>query len=225
MRIQVLYFAFFRERLGTSEQTIELAEGSRVGDALAMLSAQHEAIAAMQGRFRAAVNQEMVGDDMILADGDELALIPPVAGGSDAPAAPRYALVKTEPLNLDRVIQAVRTDRMGGIVTFVGQVRDHNDGHEVVRLEYEAYEDMANKVMAKLCDTIEEEIPGVRIAVEHRVGVLDIGEAAVAIAAAAPHRAEAFTACRNLIDRLKEDVPIWKKETAPDGQEWIGTGP
>lgn len=229
MRIQVLYFAFFRERLGTSEQAIDLDDGASVADALAMLGEQHEAIAAMRGRFRVAVNQEMVGTDHPLADGDELALIPPVAGGSDATEGPaasaRYARVLSDPLSLDRVVAAVRGDGMGGIVTFVGQVRDHNQGHDVVRLEYEAYEDMANKVMAGLCDKIESEIPGTRLAVEHRIGVLGIGEEAVVIAAAAPHRAEAFEACRALIDQLKEEVPIWKKEVAPDGEEWIGMGP
>lgn len=228
MRIQVLYFAFFRERLGTSEQTLELAAGATVADALAILETQHEVIAAMRGRFRAAVNQEMEDNTCLLHDGDELALIPPVAGGSDAtspPLSPRYAIVRSDALNLDRVIAAVRGDGMGGIVTFAGQVRDFNDGHEVVRLEYEAYEAMANKVMARLCDAIEAEVPGARLAVEHRVGVLGIGDEAVVIAAAAPHRAEAFTACRNLIDQLKDEVPIWKKEVAPNGDEWIGMGP
>lgn len=227
MRIQVLYFAFFRERLGMSEQFIEVPSGTTVGQALETLGGQHEVIAAMQGRFRAAVNQEMVTNDCALKDGDEMALIPPVAGGSDAQATvpPRYAVVLDEALSLDRVIAAVRGDGMGGIVTFVGQVRDFNDGHDVVRLEYEAYVDMANKVMARLCDAIEAEVPGARLAVEHRVGVLAIGEEAVVIAAAAPHRAEAFTACRNLIDQLKEEVPIWKKEVAPNGDEWIGMGP
>ncbi len=228
MRIQVLYFAFFRERLGTGEQVLEIADGATVADALAALGEEHEVIAAMQGRFRAAVNQEMVANDCKLCDGDEMALIPPVAGGSDQTgpnAAPRYALVLKESLSLERVVAAVRGDGMGGIVTFVGQVRDFNDGHDVVRLEYEAYEDMANKVMARLCDSIETEIPGVRLAVEHRVGVLGIGEEAVVIAAAAPHRAEAFSACRSLIDQLKEEVPIWKKEVAPNGDEWIGMGP
>tara|TARA_R110002096_G_scaffold44526_13_gene120444 strand:+ start:11582 stop:12268 length:687 start_codon:yes stop_codon:yes gene_type:complete len=228
MRIQVLYFAFFRERLGASEQTLELADGATVADALAILETQHEVIAAMRGRFRAAVNQEMEDNACLLHDGDELALIPPVAGGSDAKSpsfSPRYAIVRSDALDLDRVIAAVRGDGMGGIVTFVGQVRDFNDGHEVVRLEYEAYEAMANKVMARLCDAIEAEVPGARLAVEHRVGVLGIGDEAVVIAAAAPHRAEAFTACRNLIDQLKEEVPIWKKEVAPNGDEWIGMGP
>jgi molybdopterin synthase catalytic subunit len=114
---------------------------------------------------------------------------------------------------------------MGGIVTFTGQVRRHSRGKEVERLEYEAYADMAEKVFRELCEQIEAEHSGVRLAVEHRTGTLQVGDIAVVIAAAAPHRAEAFAACRAMIDRLKETAPIWKKEVSPDGQEWIGLGP
>lgn len=222
MRIQVLYFAFFRERLGQQEQVIELADGATVATALDALGGEHEIIAAMRGRFRAAVNQEMVDETQALCDGDELALIPPVAGGS---ALPRHAKVLDTPLSLDRVLDAVATSGSGGIVTFIGQVRDNNLGHDVVRLEYEAYADMAVSVFTKLCEGIEDEIPGSRLAVEHRVGTLAIGDKAVVIAAAAPHRDEAFRACRLLIDRLKDSAPIWKKEVASDGAEWIGMGP
>lgn len=223
MHIQVLYFAFFRERLGMDAQELALDEGATVKEALELLAQMHPCIASMQGRYRAACNQEMVDLQEVLRDGDELALIPPVAGGADSDA--RHCQVIDAPLSLDRVVQAVSGNAMGGIVTFTGQVRDFNDGHSVERLEYEAYEDMAIKVMTRLCDEIEAELPGTRLAVEHRVGKLGIGDVAVVIAAAAPHRAEAFTACRSLIDRLKEHVPIWKKEIAPDGAEWIGMGP
>ena len=130
-----------------------------------------------------------------------------------------------EPLSLDRCVAAVSGPGMGGIVTFTGMVRRHNRGTRVERLEYEAYGSMAVREMTRLCIEIEAEIPGVRLSVEHRVGVLAIGDLAVVIAAAAPHRAEAFTACRAMIDRLKDRVPIWKKEIAEDGVEWIGLGP
>jgi molybdopterin synthase catalytic subunit len=114
---------------------------------------------------------------------------------------------------------------MGGLVTFTGMVRRHSRGTTVDHLEYEAYGTMAVREMTRLCDEIEAEIAGVRLAVEHRTGRLEIGELAVVIAAAAPHRAEAFTACRAMIDRLKDRVPIWKKEVGDDGAEWIGLGP
>lgn len=222
MKIQVLYFAVFRERLGTSDEELELADGTTVGAAIAALAAKHAPIAQLRGRFRVAVNQELVDDDHVLHDRDELALIPPVAGGA---GSERHVELTDQPLSLDRCIAAVRGAGMGGIVTFTGMVRLHSRGTTIDHLEYEAYAPMAIKVMTQLCDEIEAEIAGTRIAVEHRVGYLQIGDIAVVIAAAAPHRAEAFTACRAMIDRLKDRVPIWKKEISVDGAEWVGLGP
>ena len=224
MQVQVLYFAVFRERLGRSEEPLELAAGATVGDAIDALAARHPPIAQLRGRFRIAVNQDFVGDDQTLADGDELALIPPVAGGaSEAPC--RHVELTDRTLSLDRCIDAVRGAGRGGIVTFTGMVRLHSHGATIDHLEYEAYAPMAVKVMTQLCDEIEAEIAGTRVAVEHRVGHLAIGDVAVVIAAAAPHRAQAFTACRAMIDRLKDRVPIWKKEISVDGAEWVGLGP
>jgi molybdopterin converting factor subunit 1 len=221
MKIHVLYFAVFRERLGMSEEDLELAEPATVGDALTALATKHAPIAQLRGRFRVAVNQDFVEDDHALKAGDEIALIPPVAGG----AACRHVELTDRTLSLDRCINAVRGEGMGGIVTFTGMVRLHSRGTTIDHLEYEAYGPMAVKVMTQLCDEIEAEIPGTRVAVEHRVGHLQIGDIAVVIAAAAPHRAEAFTACRAMIDRLKDRVPIWKKEISVDGAEWVGLGP
>jgi len=219
MRISVLYFAVFREKLGTDSETIELADGATVADAIAVLAARHAPIAKLAGKFRVAVNQDFATDDHRLADRDELALIPPVAGGS------RHVVLTGDPLSLDRCIAAVSGPGMGGIVTFTGMVRRHSRGQTVERLEYEAYGSMAVREMTRLCDEIEAELPGTRLAVEHRTGTLQIGDLAVVIAAAAPHRAEAFTACRAMIDRLKDRVPIWKKEVGEDGTEWVGLGP
>lgn len=223
MRIRVLYFAVFRERIGDDSEELELGSGSDVAAALAALAERHPIIGQLAGRFQTAVNQEMVPATTRLADGDELALIPPVAGGAGAPA--RHARVIDQPLSLDRVVAAVSSTEHGGLVTFTGNVRSRSQGREVERLEYEAYAEMAEKVLAGLCDEIEAEIEGVRVAVEHRTGVLGIGDAAVVIAASAPHRAEAFAACRAMIDRLKNKAPIWKKEVGPDGSEWVGLGP
>jgi molybdopterin converting factor subunit 1 len=221
MKIQVRYFAVFRERLGREEETIEVAEGADVAAALAVLGARHPAVAQLAGKYQIAVNYSMVPADTRLHEGDELALIPPVAGGSDA----RHARVVAEVPSLDRCMAAVTGPSMGGVVTFTGVVRAQNRGLAVERLEYEAYTEMAEQVMRALCDEIEAELPGARLAVEHRVGTLGVGDVAVVIAAAAPHRAEAFTACRAMIDRLKDRVPIWKKEITPDGATWIGLGP
>ena len=223
MRISVLYFAVFREKLGTDSETLELPAGAKVADAVAALAARHAPIAKLAGKFRVAVNQDFATDDHALSDGDELALIPPVAGGSGAPA--RHVKLLDSPLSLDRVVAAVASAGMGGIVTFTGMVRRHSRGVTVERLEYEAYGSMALREMTRLIAEIEGEIPGVVLAIEHRTGVLQVGDLAVVIAAAAPHRAEAFAACRAMIDRLKDSVPIWKKEVSDDGSEWVGLGP
>jgi len=221
MRVHVLYFAVFRERLRRDEEDLDLAGPATVADAISALAGRHPDIGKLRGRFRVAVNQDFVDDTHALADGDELALIPPVAGGSDV----RHVVLTDQPLSLDRCIAAVSGRGMGGIVTFTGMVRLHSRGTTIDHLEYEAYAPMATKVMTQLCDEIEAEVAGTRLAVEHRVGNLAIGDIAVVIAAAAPHRAEAFTACRAMIDRLKDRVPIWKKEISVDGAEWIGLGP
>lgn len=219
MRVTVLYFAVFRERLGLDEEALDLPAGAHVRDAIAALAAKHEAIATLRTKFRVAVNQDFAADDLALAEGDELALIPPVAGGS------RHVLLLETPLSLDRVVGAVSGPGMGGVVTFSGMVRDHARGKTVVRLDYSAYASMATKEMTRIIEAIERDIPTARLAVEHRVGTLAVGDLAVVIAAAAPHRAEAFDACRRMIERLKESVPIWKREFGEDGSSWVGLGP
>lgn len=224
MRVRVLYFAVFRERLRTDEEEVDLPAGASVAAAIDTLADRHPPIAQLRGKFRVAVNQDFVDNAHVLADGDELALIPPVAGGSSE-TRDRHVVLSDQELSLDRCIAAVRGPGMGGLVTFTGMVRLKSRGATIDHLEYEAYAPMAIKVMTQLCDEIEAEIAGVRLAVEHRVGHLAIGDIAVVIAAAAPHRAEAFTACRAMIDRLKDRVPIWKKEVTVDGAEWVGLGP
>jgi molybdopterin synthase catalytic subunit len=231
MRIRVLYFAVFREQIGREDDVVALAAGSRVQDAIAALAARHAVIDRLRGKFRVAVNQDFTDDDRELAEGDELALIPPVAGGAgseaDAEGGPpgRHVQLLASPLSLDRCVAAVGGPGMGGIVTFTGMVRRHSHGALIDHLEYEAYGTMAVREMTRLCDEIEAEVVGARLAVEHRVGRLAVGDVAVVIAAAAPHRAEAFAACRAMIDRLKQRVPIWKKEVGDDGAEWVGLGP
>ena len=133
--------------------------------------------------------------------------------------------VRETALALDEVVAAVAREGDGGVVTFTGVVRRQSRGKTVIRLEYEAYREMAEKVMGEIVRAIEAEVGGARVAILHRVGTLRVGETAVVIAAAAPHREEAFVACRAAIERLKRDVPIWKKEFTDDGGEWIGQGP
>ena len=131
-------------------------------------------------------------------------------------------LLSAEPLSLDRAIAAVSHPGAGAVVTFVGTVRDTNAGHAVTLLEYEAYPSLANAEMARILAELSAEHPGVRLCVHHRIGPLTVGEAAVVCAASAPHREEAFSACRLVIDRVKARVPIWKREHGPDGPYWVG---
>ncbi len=220
MKIHVRYFAVVRERLGRSEETIDLPEGATVAAALDTLSSRHDAIRALRPYLQVAVNQESAPGELPLGDGDELALIPPVAGGNE-----RHARLVDLPPSLDAVLEAVRGPGLGGLVTFTGVVRNRSQGRAVDHLEYEAYPEMAEKVFAEICEEIERFYPGTRIAIEHRSGKLMPGDVAVVIAVAAPHRGEAFRACQETIDRLKARAPIWKKETGPDGAEWVGLGP
>lgn len=131
-------------------------------------------------------------------------------------------LLSAEPLSLDAAVAAVSHAGAGAVVTFVGAVRDHNAGHTVTLLEYEAYASLATAEMGRILSEIAAELPGVRVAVHHRIGALEVGDAAVVCAASAPHRGEAFTACRLVIDRVKARVPIWKREHGPDGPYWVG---
>jgi molybdopterin converting factor subunit 1 len=219
MRARVLYFAVVRERTGRAADECELADGACVADLLAALERRHPAIAGLRAAIKVAVNEEFAPLDRPLVDGDVVALIPPVAGGAG------LFRISDEPLSLDEVVRAVGGDEHGGVVTFTGVVRRHSRGKTIVRLEYEAYRPMAERKLAEIGAQLAAEMPGVRVAIVHRVGALTVGETAVVIAASAPHRAAAFDACRAAIDRLKQSVPIWKKEIADDGEEWIGLGP
>lgn len=239
MRVHVLYFAFVRERLGRERDEVEISDlrgqidrpaiACAVADVLAQLCAREPGLVSMLAACRVARNGEFVDVSAPVADGDELAIIPPVAGGSGgggdaSPLAPYVALLDA-PLSVDRCLAAVERHEAGATVVFIGHVRELNRGVRVVRLDYSAYATMALAVMHRLCREIVAEIPGSSLAVEHRIGSLAIGDYAVIIAAASPHRAEAFAACRALIERLKQDVPIWKKEFGEDGAHWIGMGP
>jgi len=141
--------------------------------------------------------------------------------GLEAPEAKTILVVDGE-LSLDRAMRAVHHAGAGAVATFVGTVRDVNEGHAVTLLEYEAYVSMACAEMARIRDEIEREVPAVRVAIHHRIGALRVGEIAVVCAASAPHRGEAFEACRRAIDQVKARVPIWKREHGPDGPYWVG---
>ncbi len=223
MQLNALYFAHVRQRVGLSSETLELPDGSTVADARAHLFERYPSLLPLGPVLRTAVDGEFVGDDTVLHDGCELVLIPPVAGGSDPP--PIAAQLSDAPVSLEPLADYVCDDTRGALVTFTGIVRNHARGHAVERLHYEAYGSMAVRQLRRLVHEVETTVPGTRVAVHHRVGTLAVGDIAVVIAAASAHRGEAFRACQLLIDRLKEDVPIWKRETGPDGAEWVSDRP
>jgi MoaE-MoaD fusion protein len=211
MRVTVRLFAGLRERAGMGRRDVELDRGARAGDVWALLGLGDEPAGLLY-----AVNRAYVDRDSELAEGDEVALIPPVSGGA-------FRLTE-EPIDLAAVVAEVEDDRAGAIATFVGTVRAESRGRQVVRLEYEAYEGMAEDVMADLGKQLGERYELCAVAITHRTGVCEIGEASVAIAVSAPHRQAALDACRDAIDALKETVPLWKKEIYERGEEWIGRG-
>jgi len=222
VRVEVLYFAILRERVGRERESLELPDGADVRTARAAIVARHPGIESLLPRVQTAVNRVMAKDETALADGDEIALLPPVAGGAGA----RKIAILERPLLVEETVEAVSGPNRGGVVTFTGVVR--REGHhlsDVVRLEYEAYVEMAEQVLADIAEEIEREWAGTEIAIHHRVGSLVVGEIAVAITAASAHRAPAFEACRAAIDRLKERAPIWKKEVGASGEAWLGLGP
>jgi molybdopterin converting factor subunit 1 len=218
MHVCVRLFGSLREAVGEKELRITLAEGATVDDLSALLGREHPAVDEMRSRLRIAVNQDLVAGDHALRDGDEVAYLPPVSGGS---AGPPRCWLSEHALDVGEVIARVSGDDCGGLVTFLGAVRDHSRGQSIRHLEYEAYPPMAVAEMDRIAQEAAERWPGARVAIAHRTGHLEIGELAVVVAAAAPHRAEAFEASRYAIDTLKERVPIWKKEVTTDGEYWV----
>jgi MoaE-MoaD fusion protein len=207
--VTVKLFAVLRERAGWSER--ELEGVARVEDVWPALDLGEEPPGLLY-----AVNRAYAERERPLADGDEVALIPPVSGGafrlSDAPLA------------LEAVVAEVADERAGAVATFVGTTRLHSRGRTVTHLEYEAYAGMAEDVMAQIADELERRYDLCGVAIHHRVGRVGIGEPSVVIAVSAPHRGDALAACKDAIDTLKETVPLWKKEVYEGGEEWIGRG-
>lgn len=219
--VEVLLFAGLKQAAKTDTLSVALPPDGNVQDLLNALAAAHPHLEAQLRQCRVAVDHAFVDASHPVVGADEIALIPPVSGGHDGEA---FA-VRDIPLELAEVVARVEHQNAGGVVTFTGNVRRDSRGKTVDHLEYEAYVPMALAEMRAIAAEIHEAIPGSRVAIHHRIGTLTVGETAVVIAASAPHRAEAFDACRRAIEALKERVPIWKREVADDGAEWIGRGP
>jgi len=202
-------FAGLRERAGWSRRELEGVE--RVADVWPALELGTEPEGLVY-----AVNREYADRDRALADGDEVALIPPVSGGA-------FRLSETA-LDLEAVVAEVQRDEAGAVATFVGTTRSRSRGRDVRHLEYEAYPEMAERMMAELGTSLKDRHELCEVAIHHRVGRVEIGEPSVIIAVSAPHRRAALTACAEAIDTLKETIPLWKKEVYEGGEEWIGRG-
>ena len=209
MKVTVRLFAGLRERAGWSEREVEGV--TRLGDVWPALDLGGEPEGLLY-----AVNKEYAGPEHELRDGDEVALIPPVSGGAFR--------LSGDALSLDAAVNEVRSEHAGAIATFVGTTRVESRGRTVQHLDYEAYAGMAEKVMADIAASLQERYDLCAVAIHHRTGRVEIGDASVVIAVSAPHRQDALAACRDAIDTLKEQVPLWKKEVYEGGEEWIGRG-
>jgi molybdopterin synthase catalytic subunit len=209
VRVSVRLFAGLRERAGVGR--LELEDVPTAGDVWARLDLGDE-----PGGLLYAVNREYVDRAHALHDGDEVALIPPVSGGTHR--------LTSEPLDVGAAIAEVARPECGAVASFIGTVRNRSRDRDVLYLDYEAFEEMAESMLARLRDDLAEKYRLSAIAIHHRVGRVEIGEPSVVIATSAPHRADALDACREAIETLKETIPLWKKEVYVGGEEWIGRG-
>jgi len=211
VQIVVRLFAGLREQRGASRLEVDLRDGASVADVWPALELGDEPPGLLY-----AVNRSYAERSYVLAEGDEVALIPPVSGGA-------FRLTHG-PVNLTSVVVEVVDEQAGAIATFLGTVRAQSRGREVIALEYEAYEEMAEEVMAEIAAELVSRYELCKVAMSHRLGRVEVGETSVAIAVSAPHRQDALAACADAIEALKSRVPLWKKELYVGGEEWIGKG-
>jgi len=209
--VVVRLFAGLRELAGTNRRELDLDDGASVEDVWPALGLGDEPAGLLY-----AVNRTYADRRQSLGEGDEVALIPPVSGGA-------FRLTHG-PVNLTSVVVEVVDEQAGAIATFLGTVRAQSRGREVIALEYEAYEEMAEEVMAEIAAELVSRYELCKVAMSHRLGRVEVGETSVAIAVSAPHRQDALAACADAIEALKSRVPLWKKELYVGGEEWIGKG-
>lgn len=218
--VTVRFFAGHRDIAGRSEETLSLAEGTTVGTLWEQLVTKYPRLAGYSGRLLFAVNHEYSSPSTSLADGDEVVFVPPVSGGSGVMAFAPF-VISAEPLDPAPLVAWVNSPTDGAVVTFAGVARNNVAGRATMSLHYEAYAEMAVPVLQQIAGEAQERWRIGRVAVHHRVGHLDIGETAVLVVVAAPHRREAFEAAAYIMDRIKEIAPIWKQEHWADGSsEW-----
>ena len=224
MLITVLFFAGLRDRVGVPKISVEVANGATVSDAIEAARVASEREWAVPKAIMTAVNEEYADRDRRLSDGDELALIPPVSGGIES-GKPDFVLISDDPLDSEAVSAHVRADGIGAIVIFEGVTRNHNAGRGVEYLEYEAYRPMADNKIREIIGEMRDKFEIDLVAIAHRTGRVDVGEKSMVVAVSAAHRRPAFEAALYFVDRLKEIVPIWKKEHFEGGEVWINDTP
>jgi molybdopterin converting factor subunit 1 len=217
MQVNVLLFAALAERADRRALTVHLEESATVSTLLEEIGRQHPELTDLLPSCFVSVNQEYAHAETKIQDGDEIAILPPVSGGENE----RFQITD-QPLSADTLIKLVSNPRAGAVLTFVGTVREFTQGQRTVSLTYEAYAPMAVQKMKQIADEIRQRWPQAEVAMHHRIGDLAIEDIAVIIAVATPHRNESFEAGRYAIERLKQIVPIWKKEIWEDGSEWKG---
>jgi len=218
VHLRLLAFASAADALGGGEHELEMAAGSTVADLRARLDRDHPSLAGLWPRLAVAVDGRLAGPAVELADGAEVALLPPVSGGAGGAAASAGAGVLSDgPLDVAAAVARVAAPRRGAVVTFLGTVRDHHRGRPVDHLVYDAYRPMAEAALARIVGDLEAGHRDLAAAIVHRLGAVPAGEASVVIAVAAPHRAAAYEASRTALERLKKEVPIWKREHYADG--------
>ena len=225
-QVTVLFFATFRDAAGVRRAEMTLAEGASVRDFKQELAREFPGLAASMTTALVAVNREYAFDEELVPEGAEIGIFPPVSGGSDEP--PTICMLSKGDVDLNDLVARISTARSGAVCAFTGLVRGvtkRGEGRETAYLEYEAYSEMAEETLRQVGDEVRARWPTIReVAVVHRVGRLEVGEMAVVIALSAAHRPELFDALRYSIDRLKEIVPVWKKEVFVDGAEWKSEG-
>ena len=220
MQVRVLFFGVLKDLVGKRNEFIVLAPNATVGDLLSQLENRTPRLKAVLSSVAMSVNEEYAGPEVILKQGDEIALLPPVSGGTAS-----SCVITREPINTQKVLDQLKQPEDGAVVVFEGIVRNNTRGRSTLYLDYEAYESMALKQMQSLTEQALADFKIRDAVIIHRLGKLEIGETSVLIVVASAHRAAAFDACRWLIDTLKRTVPIWKKEHFEDGAVWADGEP
>jgi molybdopterin synthase catalytic subunit len=221
VKVSLLLFAALRDAVGERTLCLELAEGATVNDLKHQLAARYPRVEPMMKTVVCAIDDEYVKSEARLCEGAEVALIPPVSGGAVETTPGLFRLTR-EVMDPQQLAELVRRDEAGAIALFYGIVRNHSEGRDVERLEYEAHESMAVRKLREVADQTKRRFPEIsEIGAWHRIGVLEIGEASLLVAVSSPHRAQAFEACHWAVDRIKEVVPVFKKEHWAGGSAWV----